>query len=532
MFERLVFEYLRQRPSEATMAGVHDFDDEVGDLTADGFAQRDEFARRALSEVEALGHDAPLDDTLDAAILRSTFEVQRRDHAENEPHKHDPSLYCNAAIGAVYSLIARAASPADFPWPSIEARLNKIPTLVAAGHANLERAPAIWVDIAMRETEGAIAFLDDIVGPKTEESASLRRALDVARLSLEDYRNFLRDKLGPRDGMPFACGKDFFEFKLRREHLLPYDAASLRAVGEEAVRSTQAQLEELAHRIDPHHQWQELVARYSADHPEPDELLDVYRSDTASAKRFVADKNLVSVLDDDRLSIVPTPKFLAPTMPYAAYQPPGAFEPARPGLYYVTPPDPSWTPPERAAAMLGHNRYAILNITVHEAYPGHHLQLTHANRVDSAVRRFFWNSVFAEGWALYCEQLALDEGLTDDPVMRLFQLKDQLWRACRIVIDVDLHTGAMTFDQAVDMLVDVAAVERPNARGEVRRYTQSPTQPMGYLVGKLQIQSLRERARAALGPKFELRKFHDRLLSFGTIPVALVEPLMLSTAAA
>src|SRR5450755_30015 len=116
----------------------------------------------------------------------------------------------------------------------------------------------------------------------------------------------------------------------------------------------------------------------------------------------------------------------------------------------------------------------------------------------------------------------LDEGMSDDPRVRLFQLKDQLWRACRVVIDVKLHTGRMTFDEAVEMLVGVAHLEHPNAIGEVRRYTQSPTQPMSYLTGKQQILELRESQAARLGAGFDLCSFHDRLLSFGTIPVALI----------
>ena len=168
----------------------------------------------------------------------------------------------------------------------------------------------------------------------------------------------------------------------------------------------------------------------------------------------------------------------------------------------MTPIDAHSSDEERREQLLGHNRYGMLLTNVHEGYPGHHLQLVIANHAPSLVRRFFDSTVFCEGWALYCEQLVLDEGMNEDPRMRLFQLKDQLWRACRVVIDVKLHTGEMTFDEAVDMLVDVAKLERVNAISEVRRYTQSPTQPMSYLVGKQQIMDLREREKRRLGREF------------------------------
>jgi uncharacterized protein (DUF885 family) len=202
---------------------------------------------------------------------------------------------------------------------------------------------------------------------------------------------------------------------------------------------------------------------------------------------------------------------------------PGPFDVRQQGLYYVTPIDQSATPTQQREQRVGHNFFGMLLTNVHEGYPGHHLQLVLANQAPSLVRRLHDSTVFAEGWALYCEQLVLDEGFDDDPRTRLFQLKDQLWRACRVVIDVKLHTGEMTFDEAVAMLVDVAKLERINAVGEVRRYTLSPTQPMSYLVGKQQIMDLREREKRRLGSAFSLCTFHDRLLSQGTIPIALVE---------
>lgn len=225
----------------------------------------------------------------------------------------------------------------------------------------------------------------------------------------------------------------------------------------------------------------------------------------------------------ETLEVVDTPAFLRPTIPYAAYMAPGAFEQQQQGLYYVTPIAQGASDRERREQLLGHNTFGMLLTNVHEGYPGHHLQLVVANRAPSLVRRLHDSTVFCEGWALYCEQLVLDEGLDSDPRMRLFQLKDQLWRACRIVIDAKLHTGDMAFDEAVDMLVNVAKLERVNAIGEVRRYTQTPTQPMSYLVGKQQILDLRQRERQRLGSRFDLRDFHDRLLAQGSLPVALIE---------
>ncbi|HLW38643.1 MAG TPA: DUF885 domain-containing protein, partial [Candidatus Eremiobacteraceae bacterium] len=300
---------------------------------------------------------------------------------------------------------------------------------------------------------------------------------------------------------------------------------------EQAVQSTQRQLTEVARSIDPQREWSELVDALRRELPLASSLLQEYRAGVDRTRQFVIDRKLVSIPGGESLQVVETPVFMRPTVPYAAYMPAGAFETRQEGLYYVTPVNEHLPPEERAEQMLGHNRFGMMLTNVHEGYPGHHLQLVLANQVTSPVRKLLSDTVFCEGWALYCEQLVLDEGLSSDPRVRLFQLKDQLWRACRVVIDVKLHTARMTFEEAVDMLVGVAHLERPNAIGEVRRYTQEPTQPMSYLMGKQQIMDLREREKARLRATFDLRSFHDRLLSYGTIPVALIEPTFADTAA-
>jgi uncharacterized protein (DUF885 family) len=161
-------------------------------------------------------------------------------------------------------------------------------------------------------------------------------------------------------------------------------------------------------------------------------------------------------------------------------------------------------------------------VALHEAYPGHHLQLVHANGHPSRLRRFFTNNVFCEGWALDCEQLMRDLGFIGSPIGHLMQLRDQLWRACRVVIDAGLHTRGMTVEEAVRWLVEEARLEEPNAISEVKRYTTSPTQPMSYLIGKREVLRLRDEYRGRVGDGFTLRAFHDALLSHGTIPPALV----------
>jgi uncharacterized protein (DUF885 family) len=524
--QTIVDAILADEPINATWAGIHTYDAEYPDVTADGFVQLATHAKEHLATLRRFDPSGlEAQDCIDWKMLVSKFDVQLRELAELEPHKHNPSMYPSVAVEGIYSLLARAYAPLAERMPALDSRLGKIPAIFAAGMANLARVPELWREIAIEETQASAQFLRETVGPLAHQSGgTLAKNLEAALAATQSYERYLRSELGGRNGLPYAIGRDLFDFKLEHEHLLRLDADELLRFGERAVEQTQRQLADLARQIDASKTWGELIDEARTDLPDERLLLQEYQTGVRRAREFVEQRKLASIPEGESLDVVETPLFLRPTIPYAAYMPAGGFEPRQNGLYYVTPVNQHLSAEERAQAMLGHNRYGMLLTNVHEGYPGHHLQLTRASTVGSPVRKLLWNTVFCEGWALYCEQLVLEEGMVADPRHKLFQLKDQLWRACRVVIDVKLHTGGMTFDEAVDMLVRVARLERPNAASEVKRYTQSPTQPMSYLMGKQQILDLRERERQRRGSAFSLRAFHDRLLSYGTIPMALIEP--------
>jgi uncharacterized protein (DUF885 family) len=192
------------------------------------------------------------------------------------------------------------------------------------------------------------------------------------------------------------------------------------------------------------------------------------------------------------------------------------------GFFFVTPVDSSIPAEKQEETLRGHSSYGIPVTALHEGYPGHHLQLVHANTSHNKLRRLLGSAVFVEGWALYCEEMMREAGFFSDPRARLLQLKDQLWRACRVIIDVGLHTKQMDYEQAVALLVNDAKLQKVHAEKEVTRYTFTPTQPLSYLIGKKQILELKDDYRKKLGTEFKLKDFHNRLLSFGSIPICLI----------
>jgi uncharacterized protein (DUF885 family) len=515
---------LKDDPIRATWTGLHDYDSELPDVTPEGIARTQTALAAHIATLEALtpGDLAP-NERVDHQLLKSELEVELRELTERRPHAHDPTLYSSLAADAVYSILAREFAPLYERLPSVVARMAKIPALLAVGMRNLERSPKIWTDIALDETQGTIEFYEESVRPLLGDDAQAIAACTSTLAALAQYERFLEETHAGRNGVPFAVGRSYFDYKLTHQHILPYTSESLLEFGERAVRQTESRLQEVAEAIDKDAQWPELLERLRAESVPKGDLLENYRRGLRTAREFVLSRGLVTLPEGEILEIVETPLFQRPTIPYAAYMAPGPFDARQQGLYYVTPIDAGASPQAQREQLAGHNLFGMLLTNVHEGYPGHHLQLVVANRAPSLVRRLHDSTVFCEGWALYCEQLVLDEGLDPDPRTRLFQLKDQLWRACRVVIDVKLQTAGMTFDEAVAMLVDVAKLEHVNAVGEVRRYTMSPTQPMSYLVGKQQILDLREREMKRLGSSFDLRSFHDRLLSQGSLPVAAIE---------
>jgi len=243
-----------------------------------------------------------------------------------------------------------------------------------------------------------------------------------------------------------------------------------------------------------------------------------------AARAHVVARGIATMPPGEELTVMATPTFLRSMLPFAAYDPPGPYDARQLGFYYVTPPRDGLSGPELEAAMRSHPRASLATTGVHEAYPGHHLQLVSANRATTLARRVahipMGGNILVEGWAFYCEELMEQQGLLAAPAARLMRLNDQVWRACRVVIDVELHLGVMDLPAAVDYLCAEAHMNRYEAGLECRRYAGEPGQAMSYLLGKREVQRLAAVFARRRGGS--LRQFHDELLSWGCLPPAVI----------
>jgi uncharacterized protein (DUF885 family) len=253
--------------------------------------------------------------------------------------------------------------------------------------------------------------------------------------------------------------------------------------------------------------------------------LDAYRDAMLRSRRHVIEHDLMSVPDDERIDVVETPEYLRNVVPFAAYFEPAAFDASPKGIYIVTPSvdhDPN--------AMREHNFASISNTSIHEAYPGHHLQLDTARRHASLSRLLTDAPEFVEGWGMYSELLMREHGFDDDPKFRLIMHTDAIWRACRIILDVRMHRGEVTAEEATDFLVEHTRFERPNAAAEVQWYTYRPTYPLSYLLGRTLLLGLRADEERRLGADFSLKRFHDTLLRNGSLPISFHRRLLAAEA--
>jgi uncharacterized protein (DUF885 family) len=529
--ECLLYRVLELNPGMATQVGDHRWDDRLPVFAPDALENQNEELRIALSDFEAIDAgsfslDARIDHTVVVQILKSFV----RQYEKVQRHRRDPGSYLDEVMGSIFMLVIKEFAPLPERLRSALGRVRETPRVLGEARGNVvpRDVPPVWAEVALEQARQAPGlfrgFLPGLAAEKAPElEADLRQAGDAAAEAVAAYAEFLEREVIPVAGGDFAVGREVFDEMLREDHMVDYDAEALLRTGRRLFEETEAEMTAVAAEIDPAKSVRALMEDAKRDHPTAEGLLGAYRDAMEAARRYVVDHDIVTIPEGESLRIIETPVHARPLLPYAAYMPAGMLEAKQEGIFFVTPVEPDMTPQVKEEKLKGHH-YAKLPVTaLHEAYPGHHLQLVWANRQPTIPRRMgsFLSTLFIEGWAFYCEELMEQLGYIAAPMQRLGRLSDQLWRAARIIVDVSLHTRGMTVDEAVDFLVDKCQLEPSNALAEVRRYTGSPTQPQSYLMGKLAILDLVREYRR-VHPAATLKQMHDAILGCGSLPPRLM----------
>jgi len=527
--DRWFRDQLAMRPESATFLGIHDHDGELSSGARDAIDEEVSFFRRTIDELSTfdageLSAERALD--RDLAIHQARLGM----YWQTEYRPWAGSSGGAEHIGeALFPLFTRDFAPLRDRLESIVQRLDAAPRLLAETRDRVTDPVRLWTEIDLESTEQMPGFLDTILAAARTDGGDesladqLSNTIDATKAALAAHATWLRTDVLPRATADWKAGPERFEEMVRLREL-EADADEILAVGEELLISEKAARDALASEIDPSASMAEIGDIVKNDHAATFvESLGEYRESMDRARAFVVEHGLATPPDEDHLNVIETPSFIRHLIPFAAYYDPAKYDPRPVGTYIVTPP----SSPEM---MREHNRSSISNTSVHEAYPGHHLQLSAAITNPSLVRLFSGAPEFAEGWAFYCERMMKEHGFDATPKGWYIVHTDAIWRATRIILDVQLHRGLIGFDDAVDRLVAETGFERPAALAEVKRYTSTPTYQLSYLFGRHMIEKLKADVQVREGANFELRRFHDTLIYGGTMPVSYARRLFEASA--
>jgi uncharacterized protein (DUF885 family) len=514
-------------PVLASFFGVHAEDARMGDPSIDAVEGEIADERAHLAAVEALdsaGLSPAVQFERDLEVHNLRLELFDLDEVRNWHRR--PSGATDVG-DAIFLLFARGAAPLAERLARITDRLEAVPAYLEASRSRAKGAPvATWQETDLRNGEDLPSLFaevrtaaDDVL-PKGE-LARLDRAIGNAQTALESWSGWLRDGLARADDN-WPLGAERYDEMVRLRAFGDLDADAILAIGEEQLRRNHEGRRAAALEVDPDADEATVIERLKSDHPDTfDGALEGYRDAMRRSRAYLIEHGLVTVPDDETIEVIPTPEYLRSVMPFAAYFAPARFDADRRGLYVVTPAvdnDPN--------AMREHYWASISNTSIHEAYPGHHLQLHVANAHPSVTRMLTDAPEFVEGWGMYSEQMMREEGFDAGPAFRTAMYTDAVWRACRIILDVKMHRGEINEDDATDFLIEHTSFETANARAEVRRYTYTPGYQLSYLLGKVLILELREEERRRMGSAFSLKGFHDTLLRNGSLPISFHRRLL------
>ncbi len=525
------FAYLvRAMPVFATFVGIHSEDHRIGDGSRDAIVDRISHERRFMADVQALDAGGLSDEVRFERELALHGSRLSLFDLEEERSWERRSCAMEEVGDAIFSILARDFAPLADRLESIASRLEGVPEALAQHRTRLAANPVrIWGEIDLESAAEMPALFGEVVGAAAGTwpagSPGLRRiesAAGRAASAVSEYAGWLRGRLaGGTD--EWRLGRERYERLVELRALEGLTPDEILAIGEEQLEANRRARREAAREVDPSAAEAEILERLKSDHPATFEAaLDAYRDAMLRARGHIVERELATLPPGETLTVQPTPEYLRnAAVPFAAYFQPPRFDPHPAGIYVVTP-----SVDASPSAMREHYRTSISNTSIHEAYPGHHLQLSAANGHPSLVRALVEAPEFVEGWGMYSEQMMREEGFDDGPEFRVAMYTDAIWRACRVVLDVRMHRGDVTVDQATDFLVDRTGFERANARAEVLRYTYTPTYQLSYLLGKVLLLRLRDDERRRLGDAFSLRRFHDQLLYSGGIPISFHRRLL------
>ncbi|HEY8503456.1 MAG TPA: DUF885 domain-containing protein [Gemmataceae bacterium] len=546
-FRNYLEEEFKHRPLEATRLGDHRYDDRLDDLSPDALKANAERARRALADLKKTIRYDKLSrpGQIDYEILARHIEYGLWVNENTRPYETDPRLYNTCISDSVFLLLTQSTLPKAGNIRNAASRIRQIPRVVAAARQNLKDPPRVLVEVALRQNRGSIAFYEKGIFEMTGETPQVSELAGPCREAvrcLKEYQTFLEEDLLPKAGGDWRLGREKFYRKLELELNAGLTADQVLADAEAEARRVRGEMYVIARQLwsrtfpgeplppdDPEGRRETIrrvLGELNKDHGRPEDLVEDARATVQRIKDFIREKDILKLPEPDRCRIVEMPEFQRGfSVAYLNAAPP--LDAAADSVYAVSPPPSEWDDRRVASFMQEYNRSMLQILTIHEAYPGHYVQLEYSNRCPSLVRKVLPSGVFAEGWAVYTEQMMLDQGYGDgDLAMRLHQLKWYLRAVTNAILDHKMHCTDMSDAEALDLLVNGAFQEEGEAVGKILRAKQSSCQLSTYFVGRMAFYRLRQKVQRERGERFDLGRFHEAVLSHGSPPVKYLPELV------
>lgn len=537
--------YYHRRPVNATFIGVHEFDHLLPDFSeaacADTLAEMEHLLQKLYTyPVELLNATDYLDRNLAEGFLR----LQDWEYRSNHFQRANPCVYTGEAIFGVMSLFLTAGNPLADRYQAAIARLEAIPAFLAQGQANLHQAPRAWSERAIQECQGAIAFLEDGLTILITETGlpeqPLLKAASRAAAAFHEFQSFLQNDLLLRPFPTVACGEEIFTQYVRQGHFIDTPLQDMLAYARDQLSLSQAYLDQHAADFGATSP-QQALSQLNQLHPSTNEYLARYADFWQASRQVCLEHDLLS-WPEFPLEYVPQPRWARKAAPYLYflfYRAPAAFNRPPVHRYLVTPIEPDMPPEEQERLLCAHNDSVIkLNHVVHHGGIGHHVQNYYAYRaasrigqiaaVDTASRiAMFCGGTMAEGWALYATDLMNEIGFLT-PLEAYSEQQSRRRFCARAIVDIQLHCGQFTLDQAARFYQQAAGMNPAFAYNEAVKNSMNPGAAVMYLFGCDEIKRLRQEMSRLWGADFNLRRFHDTFLSYGSIPVTLISRDMIA----
>ncbi len=546
-FQNYLDALFRAEPLTATRLGEHKYDDQLDNISKAARAANLERDRQTLAKLpKEIAYDKlSRDGQIDFEIFQHHLDygIWLREHFKT--FEIDPRVYGDYMTESVYLLLTQSSLPREVNLKNAIARMEQIPGVVDVARETIGQAHRVKVETAIRQTEGAIGFYTEevftLAGLPRGEGLLGERAAKIVE-ALQRHKAFLQNDVLPRATDDWRIGPDLFREKIERELDAGLTADEVLAEAMREAARVKSEMAVIARQLwgtyfpgepiptDDEAGRKELIRRVlhriGDDRSTADSVVDDVKKSVDSIKDFITRKHILALPEPDQCRIVEMPEFMRGNST-AYLNPAPPLDPKGSSEYAVSPPPASWTPEQVESYFREYNHAMLRILTIHEAYPGHYVQLEYSNRCPSPIRKILSSGIFAEGWAVYTEQMMLDQGYGDgDLALRMQQLKFYLRAVVNAILDHHMHAGQMTDDEAKDLLMNGAFQTEGEALGKIIRAKQSSAQLSTYFVGRTAFYRLRQSIQKEQGEKFDLARFHEATLSHGTLPVKYLPELV------